>query len=155
MNYEMEKAVCFTGHRVIKRDFDRKILKDTIENLIKEGYEVFLCGMALGFDTLCFKALNGLKNKYPHIKTVACVPCANQSETFGEKNKKVYENLLRSADEVVILYPEYNDYCMKERDRYMVDNSSVCVSYIYRSSGGTYYTTKYAVEKGKKIIYIK
>ena len=51
--------------------------------------------------------------------------------------------------------PEYTDECMKERDRFMVDNSSVCISYLYKSTGGAYYTTKYAVEKEIEIIYVK
>ena len=41
---------------------------------------------------------------------------------------------------------------MLKRDRYMVDNSDIVVAYLTKSSGGTYYTVKYANEKGVKVV---
>ena len=155
MNYDIEKAVCFTGHRVIKNDFDYGFLENAVENLIEEGYCTFLIGMAIGFDMLCFSLLLKLKQKYNHIKIIACVPCKDQAVSYGREKRTEYEKFLSVADEVITLYPSYNEFCMKERNRYMVDNSSVCVTYLYRMSGGTYYTTSYAFFKNKKIIYIK
>ena len=155
MKYDIEKAVCFTGHRELKEDLNISVLDETIENLIARRFEVFLCGMAVGFDLLCFERVLLLKEKYEDIKILACVPCPLQVSKYGEKEKERYYDLLKKADEVILISPQFTPYCMKERDRFMVDNSSVCVSYLYKSTGGTYYTTRYAKEKGKEIIYIK
>ena len=155
MKFDIEEAVCFTGHRALKEDINISVIDETIENLIARKFRVFLCGMAVGFDLLCFERVLILKEKYEDIKILACVPCPMQNLKYGEKEKIKYYDLLKKADEVILISPYFTPYCMKERDRFMVDNSSVCVSYLYKSSGGTYYTTRYAVEKGKEIIYIK
>jgi uncharacterized phage-like protein YoqJ len=155
MRYPREECACFTGHRIVKNDFNPREVERAVEELLGRGIHVFLNGMALGFDTLCFNVLLDMKNRYPEIKIVSCVPCPDQSKKFPFKSKREYLRLLKKADEVILVCPEYTDECMKERDRFMVDNSSVCISYLYKSTGGAYYTTKYAVEKEIEIIYVK
>ena len=41
---------------------------------------------------------------------------------------------------------------MFKRNRHLVDNSSVCVCYLTKDSGGTAYTVRYAKEKGLEIV---
>ena len=41
---------------------------------------------------------------------------------------------------------------MQKRNRHLVDNSSLCISYLTSDSGGTAYTVNYAKAKGLKII---
>ena len=53
-----------------------------------------------------------------------------------------------------MLSPYYYDGCMQARDRFLVDNADVVVSFLRRKSGGTYYTVNYAATKGVKIIEI-
>ena len=146
-------SVCaFTGHRILANtDFDELLLERVIENLIKTGTKRFLCGMAIGFDLKCAQAVAVLKAKYD-IQLVACLPCANQSERFSEKNKRLYNEMLSASDEVIILEPEYKSGCMQRRDRYLVDNCDVLVSFLRRNSGGTHYTVNYAKKMNKKII---
>ena len=149
----IEKACAFTGHRILPNNFDVSELKSVIENLIDSGYNTFLCGMALGFDMLCFSVLLELK-KYNDIRLIACVPCNEQSKFFTKTQAKEYNNLIGKADEVVILSEDYYDGCMQKRNRFMVDNSSVLVAYLRTNHGGTYSTIKYAVENDRKIIYV-
>lgn len=155
MILKKEECACFTGHRVLKKDLDVLALDVEIIKLLERGYKNFLCGMAMGFDMLCFKRLLKLKNKYPDTKIIACVPCKDQPKKFPAEIKKEYFYLLEEADEIVYITETYTDTCMKERDRFMVDNSSVCISYIYKSVGGAYYTTKYALENEKEVIFVK
>lgn len=150
-----DKSVCFTGHRVLKKDFEESEVEKIVIKLINEGYEFFYNGMAMGFDLTCFKILLKLKKKYTFIKIIACVPCMNQSDTFNKKSKEKYKEYLKQADYTVIFSDKYNDFCMKERDRFMVDNCAVCISYLYKSVGGAYYTTSYAVSKERRIEYLK
>ena len=155
MIFDIDITACFTGHRIVKRDFNYKRIDEAIEDLYESGYRIFLNGMALGFDTLCFKRLMVLRKVYSDIKIIACVPCNDQAELFSERDKKIYADMLEKADDKIVISESYTETCMKERDRFMVDNSSVCVSYVYKSLGGAYYTTKYAVENNKEIIYLK
>lgn len=150
-----ERTVAFTGHRVVKKDFDIKDLIYAIESLILGEKDTFLIGMAIGFDTLCFETLLTLKKTYPQIKIIACIPCENQTKNWNIEQKNKYNYLIRRADEKIVLDKEYSKDAMLKRNRFMVDNSSVLVAYIYKMVGGSYYTAKYAVENDKEIIYIK
>lgn len=148
-----EKKVCaFTGHRNLNcGGFDLSLLDRVVLDLIKTGTTHFLCGMALGFDIQAAQSVIAYKKNYD-VKLIACLPCANQSDTFSEKNKNIYERVLNCCDEVVTLSPYYYSGCMHERDRYMVDNSDVIVCFLRKSSGGTFYTVNYAKKLNKKII---
>lgn len=146
------KICAFTGHRnLYGYSFDRCLLDRVNEHLIKNGVDTFLCGMAVGFDTECAQSVLTLKEKYD-VKLVACLPCANQSDTFSQKNKLIYNTILEKCDEVITLAPVYRSGCMHARDRYMVDNSDVLVCFLRKNFGGTFYTVHYAKKLGKKII---
>ena len=43
---------------------------------------------------------------------------------------------------------------MQKRDRYLVDDSSVCLAYLTRATGGTAYTVNYARRRGLRIVNI-
>ena len=148
-----ELTTCsFTGHRIIKKDFNVKLLEDIIESLIDKGYRTFLIGMAWGFDLIVFETLLSKKNK--NIDIIACVPCKNQERFFNNKNKEKYFNLLKKADKIVYVSEEYFDGCMQKRNRYMIDNSSVLVAYLYSNLGGTKNAVNYALKQNKEIIYV-
>ena len=42
----MKKTCAITGHRELPVDFDKNALYDELENLVREGCDEFLCGMA-------------------------------------------------------------------------------------------------------------
>ena len=148
----MEKVCAFSGHRKLNSaERDINLLERVILNLIKTGTTAFLCGMALGFDTVAAESVLMYKKQYD-VKLIACLPCANQSEKFSEKNRRKYNAILENCDDIIMLAPEYYSGCMHERDRYMVDNCDVLVCYLRKKSGGTFYTVNYAKKSGKKII---
>jgi uncharacterized phage-like protein YoqJ len=144
-----------SGNRTLLKDFNINKLKETFNKLIKiANINTFLVGMAVGFDTVCFNVLEEIR-KTEDIKIVACIPCENQDYNFSLAQKKEYNRMLLSSDEKIYIAKEYTKACMLKRNRYLVDNSSVLVAYIYKTVGGSYYTAKYAVENDKEIIYLK
>ena len=146
------KVCAFTGHRSLSgTDFDEHLLERVILNLVKNGYTRFLCGMAVGFDMKAAQAVLALKGEYD-IQLVACLPCTNQSERFSAKSKALYDEILGQCDERIVLGEEYARGCMQRRDRYLVDNCDVLVSFLRKTSGGTYYTVNYARKSNKKVI---
>ena len=152
-----EKTVCFTGHRTIpmlKKWKIEKKLKETLEDLIDNGYCYFGAGGALGFDTIAAQTVLGLKKKHPEIKLILVLPCKNQTRGWEEKDVSVYESIMEQADKVVYTQEHYDRGCMFKRNRHLVDNSSVCVAYLTEEKGGTAYTVNYANQKGVKVINI-
>ena len=141
-DFDLQTTCCFTGHRVLKKDFDDESLSIIIDKLIKNGYKTFLVGMAIGFDLKVFEILQ-TKKKY-NIDVIACVPCKDHDKFYNAKHKEQYLDAIKNADKVIYLSEEYFDGCMQQRNRYMVDNSSILVAYMYAKIGGTIYTINYA-----------
>lgn len=156
MNEELSnvnRTCAFTGHRVLEKDFNVNLIKKAVNNAIKEGYNTFLSGMALGFDTECCKIILKIK-KEKDVKLIACVPCIGQDAAFNLKQKEEYKKIIEQADEKIILSEEYYKGCMQKRNRFMVDNSSLIIAHVKKNFGGTVNTVKYALKKNKQIIYI-
>ena len=147
------KTASFSGHRVLGKDFDLDRVKSSVLGLIKDGYDTFLVGMAIGFDTECFKVLLDLKKEFS-IKIIACIPCLNQAERFNCKQKEEYEYLLNLADDKIVISREYTNDCMKRRNKFLVEYSSVLISYLRHDKSGTSSTVNYALKRNVKVIMI-
>ena len=91
------KSVALTGHRKVDNTLDITELKNVFLRLIEVGYENFLIGMAIGFDTIAFNILEEIR-KEKDIKLIACIPCPEQSKYFDYNQKKEYDRMLASAD---------------------------------------------------------
>ncbi len=158
MTYEKEKTCSFTGHRIIPNS-EKQFIKDKTEEicrmLIKRGFENFICGGALGYDTLAQECILKLKKDYPNIRLILAIPCLGQHKNWRKADIEKYEKILSLADEKIYVSEEYSPDCMKKRNRFMVDKSSVCVAYAKKVTGGTAYTVKYAVEESREIIFVR
>jgi len=153
-NEEQMKSCAFTGHRELPAYFSSKKLYTEIEELIKNGIEIFYNGMAIGFDLLSAEQVLKLKKKYKDVKLVACIPCYNQEKNFSPKDKKRYVEILKKADEQILLSEKYYRGCMQVRDQYMADKADVLVAFCEKETGGAAYTLKYFKKKypDKKIV---
>ncbi len=154
---EKEKAVCFTGHREIKDEHYYRvmfILRQLIEEKIKDGYTVFCTGGALGFDTLAALTVLRMKMQHPDIELHLYLPCKNQAEKWSASDKEVYSKTIKESDKVVYLAENYTPFCMAERNRALVDNSSFCIAYCIQPKGGTAYTISYAMDSDVDVVNI-
>ena len=164
---EAKHTACFTGHRSQKlpwrfnEDDERcKVMKvalrSEIEKAIQRGYRTFLCGMALGFDMICAETVLDFKKQYGDIKIIGALPCRTQDIKWRDKDRKRYRDLLSRLDDVRCIYDEYvGAECMLERNRYMVNNSSLMIALFNGLPGGTKSTIDYAKKNGLEIIVIK
>ena len=143
-----------SGHRDLPEDFDRNVVYDGLERIIKEGYTTFYCGMALGFDMLALECLLDLKKRY-HVRIEACVPFPEQDKNFPFAEKKRYRKLLSACDVVRVISYEYFTGCFLTRDRYMVDRCDLLYAYCTKTEGGTAYTVKYAKSKGVEVRFVE
>lgn len=149
-----ERTACFTGHREISslQTFSiRKKLKKTLQELIKEGYCYFGAGGALGFDTIAAQIVLDLRKKYPYIRLILVLPCVTQADRWNKNDREIYEYIKEQADKVVYISNQYTNGCMHKRNRHLVDNSSVCICYLTKRTGGTAYTVNYALNKGLRV----
>lgn len=147
------RACSVTGHRELKNDLDETRIREIFYKLIEGGFDTFLVGMALGFDTLCFCILEQIR-KQKNIKIIACIPCETQDYKFTLAQKEKYRKMLESADEKVYISKGYTPYCMQKRNRFLVDNSSVLVAYLRNEKTGTSSTVNYAKKQNVSVINI-
>ena len=166
-NTELSKSTCcFTGHRPqgLPWKFNeqderclkmKEQLKNEIVKAVKSGYTTFISGMALGFDIICAEIVLELKNTYPHIKIIGAIPCKTQDKLWMEKDKQRYKNILEKLDGIRCIYDDYiGPECMLERNRFMINNSSLVIALFNGTNGGTKKTLDYAKKCGVKIVVL-
>ena len=143
----------FTGHRNIpenKRDMLEHILDQKIAELIEyRGVDNFICGGALGFDTMSAEAVIRAKKKYPHIKLYLYLPCYNQSALWSNKDQLIWQEMLKRVDNYKYISEEnYYDGCMQKRNQKMADDAVYGIAYCLRSRSGTGMTMRNAASRG-------
>ena len=148
----METTFCaFSGHRVIPEEAVeplRRLLREKIASLTAEGVCGFLCGGAMGFDTLAAEMVLEARSRFPEVTLTLALPCPEQADRWPYRARQHYEAIRDAADEVVYVSESYTRFCMMQRNRYLVDHASVLVCYLTGTSGGTAGTVKYALQKG-------
>lgn len=152
-----EKTCCFTGHRVIPTRALPGLaeeLEQTLRRLIGEGVRYFGAGGALGFDTLAAETVLRLKGEYPGMRLILVLPCRDQTRGWREADVRRYRDILSRADKVVYTAECYSPGCMHRRNRHLVENSSVCVAYCTRETGGSAYTAQYARQRGLRLVLL-
>ncbi len=115
----------------------------------------WLSGIAQGTDLWCAQIVLELKKKNSALKLHAILPCESQESKWTVSTQMLYCSILEQSDEVLYVNREYNANCMLERNRYMVDHSSILLAVYngaYRS--GTGMTVRYAQRLKREVIII-
>lgn len=156
-----DTTACLTGHRPksLPWGYDetkescikfKQDLEKIFEGAIKYGLTTFLTGMAEGFDMIGAEVLLKLRKKH-NIKIIAIVPCLGQELKWRSNQQARYKHILNQCDDVVILSSQYTQTCMNDRNRFMVDHSSVCIACWNGKPSGTKNTLLYAKEVKCKV----
>ncbi len=160
-------TACFTGHRCQKLPWGfnetdirclnmKHNLRLEIIKALNNGYRTFICGMAIGFDMICAETVLELKKIYPDIKIIGAIPCKTQDSKWSKASKHRYRELLKKLDGIRCIYDEYiGKECMLERNRYMINNSSLLIALFNGKAGGTKSTIDYAKKQGLNIVLIE
>ena len=149
------KTCCFTGHRKIPSGDQKQIsgrLEKVLVSYIEQGYLYFGAGGAVGFDMLAAETVLKLKNQYPAIKLILVLPCKEHCKYWSIVEKIRFACIMRRADKIVYTAHVFTQDCMRKRNRHLVDNSSLCICYLTKSTGGTAYMVNYARRTGRSVI---
>ncbi|MEE0943841.1 MAG: SLOG family protein [Clostridia bacterium] len=152
------KSVCFTGHRdipAIRVESIKEELKAVISELADNGYTEFYAGGASGFDLIASYEVLELKKVRKDIKLKLILPYKKDINNYTSYDRYRQKSLLERADSIEYIFERYLPGCFHTRNRRLVDQSSVCIAFLEKTSGGTYYTVKYATEKGLKVMRIE
>lgn len=162
MKFNRLHTVSFTGYRLDKLltlsddiNFIQQIndaLISSITQLIEQGYITFLTGMSDGFDLMAAQSVLKLKTSYPQIQLIAAIPFVNQEVKYSPQDKKLYKEVLSLVDNSVTFADHFSKGAYFLRNNFLVDNSSVLVTYFTGLKGGTKYTYDRASKTGLRII---
>lgn len=147
------RACALTGHRELPAYFDFNLLRDALEQLLREGCDTFFCGMAPGFDLAALDGLMSLRGRY-RFYVEACVPYEGFGRKLAQPARAEFFRLLDGCDRTTVLFPRYTAGCFLARNRYMVDCADVLLAFCRKESGGTAYTVKYAESKGIPVRFL-
>lgn len=157
---KFDKAVsaAFTGHRFYNFS-QQKVIRERLTKAILEAYEHgisnFISGFAIGIDLMAAQIVQSLRPSCPGMTLTAAIPFRGQADRFKPGDRIVYDELIASADEVIILSEYYYTRCFLDRDEFMVENASLLIAfYDGREKGGTYYTFKKANCLGIPVVNI-
>lgn len=154
---------CFTGPRLKNFPWgdDRgriaqviAWLEEQIRRAIEEGYRQFISGMAAGVDLFAADIVVRLREEMPEkgIALEAAVPFPSQPVRWRKETRAEYFRLLKLCDRVNIFSEQFSVAAYRERDRYMVERSSLVIAVESSSNGGTARTLAYARRQDRKII---
>ena len=150
-------ACFFTGHRNLPAEhlarFSEVLYLQT-EALVYQGFDVFLCGGARGFDLCAAGAVLRLKRNHPSLRLVLALPCPGQTKGWQNADRELYDYVCAHA-EAFLLSEHYDGDCMRRRNYFLVDHAAAGLAYdtgIYRS--GTAQTTRYAASRHIPVINI-
>lgn len=160
----MAEIVCaFTGHRPKSFPWGynenapscvmlKEVLAVQISALAERGVTDFLSGMSQGVDLWCAQIVLDLRKKNPALKLHAILPCEGQESKWTVSAQEHYHSILKQANEVVHVGKEYSRNCMLERNRWLVEHSSILLAVyngVFRSGTGA--TIRYARQLGRNI----
>lgn len=164
---EIEKTVCFTGHRpeklggyVCEKNMSHfiNIIKSMIYyrayDAAESGYKYFISGVARGVDLWAADAVLDIKKKFPDIKLICAKPFPEHENSLKGKELWCFNNVIEKADDVICVSDRYHRNCYRKRNYYMVDNSSLLIGVVDNFKSGTGQTIEYARKKNLDISLI-
>ena len=138
---------CFFGHKNVNSNLTECLLP-ILNELITEGVDSFLVGNQGSFDSIVLHTLRLLKEKHPHITyhiVLAYMPGAKQEYSSYDPMETLYPEGLESV------HPRF---AISWRNKWMIQEADVVVTYITHSWGGAAQFAELAERKKKRVINI-
>ncbi len=160
-----EFACCFTGYRPEKFNFDftpgtpeytqfENNLTDAVYRMADRGCGVFYSGVAQGFDIAAAEIVLLRRRLQGDVVLRCALPFREQAAKWELSWKRRYLEVLKAADEIIILSDNYYKGCFARRNRYMVERSRAVITYFDGAAGGTASTLQMAERRGLEVINI-
>lgn len=152
-----ERTCCFIGHRHVPEEELPRLnaaLETMIQKLAKEGVVYFCSGGRKGFELLAAEAVLRMRARDGRIRLNLVLPRREPAERQSWQERMRLDRLKRRADRVTYAQESYSPEYILKQSRRLIDSSSVCVAYCYRSSGDAAEAINDAVKAGLRVIYL-
>lgn len=150
---------CFTGHRPQKLTRPAWLIKMELEKeikqAIKDGFTVFISGMAQGVDIWAAQIVLKLRGKGEPIRLICACPFEGFEERWDTKWQSQYREILAAADLVRYICSGYSKACFQIRNEWMVDHAARVIAVFNNTPSGTMNTIEYAIRQNIPVQFIK
>ena len=161
--FRRETACCFSGHRPGRLPGGyagwhaagsplRYWIRCALDEAYADGYRDFVCGMALGADTLAAEEVLALRERHPSVRLIAAIPCPGQETRWTPPDRSRYRSLLARADWQITLCPAYAPYAMHVRNRWMVEHCTHLVAYVTHPASNAGKVVEWGRIQGKRVV---
>ena len=161
--FRRETACSFSGHRPGRLPGGyaawhtpssplRFWIRKALEEAYMDGYRDFVCGMALGADTLAAEEVLAMRERRPAVRLIAALPCPGQEARWPLADKERYRALLAQAGLCVTACPAYTPYAMHARNRWMVEHCTHLVAYVTHPASNAGKVVEWGRRGSKKVI---
>jgi len=151
--------IAITGHRPNKLRGEYE-MNGPLSRLIYDKLTEVVCdyrptkmitGMAIGVDMLWANV--AIRQECPFI---AAIPCYNQEKKWSSKIQKLYAYIINHplCCPVWVKEGEYDNSCMQERNKWMVNNCDYLIAVWDGTPGGTANCVRYAESVKRNIFRI-
>lgn len=139
---------CFTGHRpekllrgeaAVKAD-----LRDAIEDAVKDGFSVFISGMARGVDLWAADIVLAMREEGIPVRLICASPYVGFEKGWSEPWQARYRQVLQTADLVRFVQRNYTRNCFQKRNEWMVNHAGRVIAVYNGQPSGTKNTIVYA-----------
>ena len=110
LKYAPDITACFTGHRQISHAEETLLNRQLdchIHKAFGQGYRRFICGGALGFDTLAARAVISFRRDHPEsgVQLIMAIPCRGQENRWSIPDRNIDHEIRSQYDCVAALSP--------------------------------------------------
>lgn len=142
-------VIVFCGHSdYIENIQDEVEILNILESEVGDSpCELFLGGYG-NFDAFAFRCAKKFKQKYFSAKLILVTP-------YLDRREKMRKTICVKEEFDSIVYPELEKvpprYAISHRNKWMVEQADIVISFVSHQYGGAYTTYLHAIRKGKKI----
>lgn len=111
--------------------------------------------MARGVDIWAAEIVLNLRKKNKDLHLICASPYEEFEARWSQDWQKQYRKIIKKADYVKYVSPEYSLACFQIRNEYMVNHSNLLIAVYNGEVGGTRNTLNYAKKKYIEIIVIE
>ena len=130
-------------------------LRSEIINAIQQGYRIFICGLESGCDLIGAEIVIDLKQKYDNIKLIGALHSKDQVENVHIYESARFNKIMQKLNGIRCIY-HYNigKECLIERNKFMIENSSLMFAISDCKEDYANATIDYAKQNGLKVVAI-
>ena len=140
----MSLTCCFSGHRQIPETPEELLTLSSatlgaVSELAAQGYDLFLSGGAIGFDTLAAAAVIYLgQTVFPNIRLKLCLPFRGHCRRWDPFHQQRFSYILENASDYEYISERYFPGCYHIRNEVMVRASDTVLLYYNGGRKGRY-----------------